>query len=80
MNFEIVDNLELSGDKAHIYSIVLDGEDDSLLEKFLNENEEYKEELEEIHNRLYLMGHQTGCRDQFFKLYEGKLGDGVVAH
>ncbi len=79
MEFDLVDIEELSGNKAHIYSILLDGEEDTLLDKFFSENEDFADELSEIHNQLFSMGHRFGCREQLFKLYEGKPGDGVVA-
>lgn len=79
MNFEIVEIEEFSGDKAKIYSIMLEGDDDTLLDKFFDENQQYEEELEEIAARLLAMRSSTGCRIQFFKEHEGAPGDGVVA-
>jgi len=79
MNFDIVEIAEFSGDKAKIYSIMLEGYDDTLLDQFFDENQQYEEELEEIAARLLTMGDYTGCRIQFFKEHEGVPGDGVVA-
>ena len=77
MNFEIIEMEELSGDGAKIYSVTLDGGESTLLEQFFEDNAEYETEINEILNKLYLMGQETGCRWVFFKHNEGKPGDGV---
>ena len=77
MNFEITEMEELSGDGARIYSVTLEGEENTLLEQFFEENAEYETEIKEIFNKLYLMGQEIGCRWDFFKHHEGKPGDGV---
>lgn len=77
MNFEIKEIDGLSGSMGHVYSVVLDGKENSLLEDFFSENKEYKKELEEYGNKIYSMSHYTGFRRQYFKLYEGNAGDGV---
>ena len=79
MNFDIVDIEEFSGRMAKIYSIMLDGDEDTLLDQFFEENQQYEEELKEIVTKLKIMGSSTGCRIQYFKEYEGAPGDGVVA-
>ena len=79
MNFEIVEIEEFSGDKAKIYSIMLEGDDDTLLDQFFDENQQYEEDLKVIADQLDIMGSSTGCRIQFFKEHEGTPGDGVVA-
>lgn len=70
---------ELSGSKAHIYSVILEGEETTLLEQFFEENQPHQEELREILNRIIVMGENTGCRRDYFKHDEGKPGDGVAA-
>ena len=70
---------DLSGKEAHIYSVILEGEETTLLEQFFEENQEHKQELNEILNRILVMGASTGCRRQYFKPYEGRAGDGVMA-
>ena len=77
MNFEITEMEELSGDGAKIYSVTLDGDETTLLEQFFEENAEYETEINELLNKLYIMGQETGCRWDFFKHNEGKPGDGV---
>ena len=39
----------------------------------------HKNETKDILSRLITIGHTTGAREQFFKLNEGKPGDGVAA-
>lgn len=42
MSFRIVEMKDLSGAKAHIYSVKFDGYDETLLDRFFNENEDNK--------------------------------------
>ena len=47
---------------------------------FIEENKNsFKSELIDIFIRLKVIGNKTGAREQFFKQYEGNLGDGVCA-
>lgn len=78
MNFDIKEMVDLSGKKAHIYSVILEGEDKTLLEEFFDSNSLYEDELEEILYKIISLGKDTGCRRQFFKMNEGKPGDGVA--
>jgi len=78
VKFEIVKLKSLSGNKASIYSVIIDNEDNTLFEQFIEEyGETYSEEILFIRDRLWQIGHNFGARDQFFKLAEGRLGDGV---
>ena len=80
MNYEIVKIQEHSGNKATLYSIVLEDGKQTLYEQFLNENKEtHRQELISITNRLSVIGQKTGARANFFKHDEGKPGDGVCA-
>lgn len=80
MDFVIEEIDEFSGSMAHIYTIRPNGSDTTLLEDFYSENKaEHAEELKEITNILFQSGHRFGCRETFFKPYEGKPGDGVAA-
>lgn len=70
----------LSGSKASVYSVSLDKETETLLEKFIRENNNsFLSETKDILKRLRTIGHKTGARKQFFKEFEGKPGDGVCA-
>ena len=77
MNFDIEEIKELSGNAASIYSVTMEGEETTLLEQFFEENAEYEEELNEILNKLFVMGQETGCRWDNFTHNEGSPGDGV---
>lgn len=80
MKFKIVKLNHFSGKKAGVYTIVLNDEEETLLNKFVRENDtSFKSETKDIIKRLYSIGHTTGARSQFFKEWEGKPGDGVCA-
>ncbi|MEA4868678.1 hypothetical protein SDC9_59342 [bioreactor metagenome] len=79
MNFDIVEIEEFSGRMAKIYSIMLDGDEMTLLDHFFDENEQFEEDLSIIAAKLKIMGQDKGCWIQFFKENEGAPGDGVVA-
>lgn len=77
---EIVKLEQFSGSLASVYSVVLDGEHQTLLNKFIAENIiSHKSETKNILKRLMTIGHNTGARIDFFKEWEGKPGDGVCA-
>ena len=64
---------------AHIYSILIKDEEFTLLEQFFNDNEQYADDLNTILEKLFVMGHDIGCRRDHFKHEEGLPGDGVAA-
>lgn len=78
MDFNIVDIEEFSGEMAKIYSIILEDDEETLLDKFFEENRGYEKELRNIAAKLDTMGHYTGCRIHFFKDKEGAPGDGMA--
>ncbi len=80
MKYKLVKLSQLSGNKASIYSIILNNEEITLLDKFISENIIlFKSETNSILMRLISIGSQTGAREQFFKIDEGKPGDGICA-
>ncbi|MBD2757121.1 hypothetical protein [Spirosoma validum] len=80
MNFELIKNDSLSGQKAVIYSVRIEDEIETLLEKFVAENvTDYRDQVRELLLRLQQIGHNTGARETFFKPNEGKPGDGIEA-
>lgn len=80
MGFSIVEVPMLSGDKCRIFSILIDGDDETLYEQFSEAYwDDYKSEVQDIYNRLMFIGHEGGARLQFFKEHEGAPGDGVSA-
>lgn len=78
-DFKIVEMEDLSGGKAKIYSVILDGEETTLLEQFFEENKSRKRDMRKILDKIRTMANFTGCKIGFFKEGEGKLGDGMVA-
>lgn len=79
MEFDIQEITDLSGDKARVYSVIVDGDSNTLLEQFFNDNHKYTKELKKIVERIKVMSHDTGCRESYFKTGEGAWGDGMVA-
>lgn len=71
MNYEIIELDPFSGSEAKIYSIIPEGEEETLFEKFINKNStEYRDEIKDILIKLKIIGHSTGAREGFFK-HEG---------
>ena len=80
VELEIVKIKQLSGKKTQIYSVILNQEDQSVFEQFLQNNySEYRTGIEDIVSKLKIMATKTGAAEHFFKLNEGKPGDGVCA-
>lgn len=80
MNYEIVELSRFSGPEATFYSIIPQGERDTLFETFLKEYAAInRKEMVYLANHIKIMAKSTGARDSFFKLGEGKPGDGVCA-
>ena len=77
---ELIELDEFNCGAGHIYSVAVDGADQTLYDLFLEENEgDYRAELGEIAHKLNTMSTWTGFTDNYFKLNEGKPGDGVCA-
>ncbi len=80
MRFDIIELEEFSGNEAKIYSIMLEDKEQTLFDDFVDETiGKYGEELKEIAQKLKVMGSNTGCKANLFKLHEGAAGDGVAA-
>ena len=80
MEYEIVKIENLSGDKTTFYSILIPDENKTLFDIFIEENKsDFNIEVKDILKRLTLIANKTGARDNFFKLNEGTIGDGVSA-
>lgn len=80
MKYEIVEMQQLSGGQSKVYSVIPEGENITLFDKFVDEYElEFNNEIKDILARLYQIGHFTGARISFFKQHEGKPGDFVCA-
>ena len=80
MRLKLVKIDEYTGNKATIYSLLIEAEEITLYERFIQENwKDYLSELQDIRVRLLNIGHRYGARFQFFKEHEGKAGDMVCA-
>ncbi len=80
MKYKIEKLEEVSGRKASIYSIKMEGKEQTIFEQFLEDYcDEFQVEIEEIAAKVYNIGHKYGARNQFFKFNEGKAGDLVMA-
>lgn len=79
MKFTLVKQGKLSGARATVYTVKLsDGTD--LFDQFLEENiGGYHEDINDILQRLRTIATKTGAQKNYFKLREGKPGDGVSA-
>ncbi len=80
MNYKLVKIVELSGNKASVYSLYTEDEKCTLFEKFMRENSiSFKSETIDILKRLRSIASKEGAREQYFKTREGKPGDLVCA-
>jgi hypothetical protein len=75
-----LDKLEKqSGKGSSIYSFRNLESGETLFDEFIKENISHISELKDIIKRITTIGTKTGARENFFKLNEGKPGDGVCA-
>ncbi len=84
MKYKLVKLSKFSGKKASIYTVLKENEKgefaESLFDIFIKENiNTFISEIKDIFVRLKTIGNDTGARESFFKLKEGKPGDGVCA-
>lgn len=80
MKFEIVKLEELSGERASIYSGIVNDETDHLFGQFVHENTtSYPNEVKDIVARVRAIGQKTGAMEYYFRQNEGKPGQGIVA-
>lgn len=79
MKFEIKEIKNLTGAKARVYSVILDGDKNTLLEQFFDENIKYTKDIKKVLYKINVMSHDTGCRKSYFKEGEGAWADGMVA-
>jgi hypothetical protein len=69
-----------SGSQAKVYSIIPEGETETLFDMFVDEyKEDFRDEIKDILKTIYQIGHTTGARSSYFKLHEGNYGDFVSA-
>ena len=79
MNFRLKKNEELSGKRATIYTVETENGAD-LFEQFLLEyrGDNY-DDIKNIVMRIRSISQKTGAQENFFKIREGRPGDGVAA-
>lgn len=74
---------ELTGEKLKVYSIITEDDEEqgcTLYDRFIEENNvKFRQEVENITNRIEVIARHTGLRDDFVKPDEGNLGDGIYA-
>ena len=80
MKYKLVKLSQFSGNECSIYSVIFNGEQETLLDRFIKENKDaFLSETNDILRRLIVIGRKTGARIGYFKLNEGAPGDGVCA-
>lgn len=78
--FKLIKLEDLCGKRATVYSVVVNDEEQTLFDRFINENfPKYQKELTDISDQIDAMATVHGLRDNFFKKREGRPGDGVEA-
>jgi len=67
---------QLSGNEATVYSVLLDSEQKTLFQGFIDKHvNSFRSEIKDISDRLRVMGHKEGAREGSFKHGEGAYGD-----
>ena len=80
MKIRLKEIADFKGNKVHYYSVYVDDEKYTLFEKFLFDNiESNRKQVNSILIRLTEMKKHYGAREHFFKMSEGKVGDGICA-
>lgn len=80
MRYRLVKMNQLSGNQTSIYSVYIEDEQKTLLDRFIEENKNsFISELKDILSRLSTIANKEGAREQYFKTKEGKPGDLVCA-
>lgn len=80
MKYELVKIEELCGDKATIYSIYVEEDQNTLFDNFVERHEiSHKSEIEYILKTLEVISKEQGYREKFFKQNEGFLFSQIEA-
>jgi len=68
---------EIRFNKVTYYSILIEGETDSLFERFIDDHSEnkYEEPLFEIKNWLQKIGNEIGAKERYFRFESSRGGD-----
>ena len=79
MDFELVKLAGFSNDEVSVYTLLNCDTGISLFQSFIQENQhQFPDEVKDIAKRI-LSFKEVGARENFFKINEGKPGDGVCA-
>ena len=79
MEFELVKLAGFSNDEVSVYTLLNCDTGMWLVQSFIQENQhEFPDEVKDIAKRI-LSFKEVGARENFFKINEGKPGDGVCA-
>ena len=79
MEFELVKLAGFSNDEVSVYTLLNCDTGISLFQSFIQENQhQFPDEVKDIAKRI-LSFKEVGAREIFFKINEGKPGDGVCA-
>lgn len=81
MKFELREIPQLTGRRCKIYSVLVEGDEKTLFEQFVEENQdEFPNEVSNILKKILSIKQRRGAREDYFRpKKEGKLGDGVEA-
>lgn len=80
MKYRLVRLDKFTGREATIYTVIIDDAKQTLFDRFVDEHRSvYPLEFRSIRDRLRTIATKAGAREQYFKLFEGKPGDGVCA-
>ncbi len=80
MNFSFTIELIVPGEKCHIYTIRIDGEEYNEFDKFLLDDKiQAHPEFESLMVLISSIAHKVGAQDQFFKLHESTSTEAIVA-
>jgi hypothetical protein len=80
MKYKIKEQTQFDNNKATIYSVIVDNEQQTLFQKFLIENMvAFRPQVANIYTTIKTIANETGAQVHFFTEGEGNLGDGICA-
>lgn len=81
MKFELREIPQLTGQRCKIYSVLMEGDEKTLFQQFVEENKtSFPQEVSDIIRKITSISQKRGAKEDYFRpKKEGKLGDGVEA-
>ena len=81
MKFELREIPQLTGHRCKIYSVLVEGDEKTLFQQFVEENKtDFPQEVSDIIRKITSISQKRGAKEDYFRpKKEGKLGDGVEA-